>query len=299
MMSALRKKMDSNSGLPPSILQMRTFWDQMTEVVQVWATKTTDLEVFCEITVRKVLSARAVNELLGDDVTFMFASQSDTGPSAMIVDQALVAQCAAKRFGDDVETMTTSSQVFLKLACESAAIALCETISSDVLMQTTAPSLGVPKNFIVSEGQFIGDEEYLHVSFKVVLALKETSIRMLFPIDAIRGATEKRWKALTELRDGSGENSHTALRKSVRTSSITVSAVLDQLTMSVGECSRLNIGQILPLPNADTKYLRLSTETLNGPLDITHGEMGIWKDARAVKLASPVSNVFLRNIADL
>ncbi len=299
MMSALRKKMESNSGLPPSILEMRAFWDQLAGVVQTWAAKTTNLEAFCEIKVRKVLPAHVANDLFGEDLEFIFATNSKTGPCAIFWDQALVAQCAARRFDDDIETIAASSKVFLKLACEASAVSLCEKISTDVLLQESAPGLGAPEGFVPAENIFIGNGEYLHVRFEIVLGKKVTGIGMLFPVDTIRACAEKRWKALTGARDGSGASSHTALRKSVRTSSITVSAVLDQVTMSVGQCSRLNIGQVLPLENADPKYLRLSTETLKGPLDIAQGEMGIWKEARAVKLSSAVSDEFLRNIADL
>ncbi len=299
MMSALRKKMESNSGLPPSILEMRAFWDQMAGTVQTWAAKTTNLEAFCEVKVRKVLPAHLVNDLFNEDLEFLFAAGPDTGPCVILWDQALVAQSAARRFDDDIETIAASSKVFLKLACEASAVNLCEKISTDVLWQDSAPALGTPDGFVPAENIFIGDGEYLHVRFEIVLGKKVTGIGMLFPIDSIRACAEKRWKALTGPRDGSGASSHRALRKSVRTSSITVNAVLDQLTMSVGQCSRLDVGQILPLENADPKFLRLSTETIKGPLDIAEGEMGIWKEARAVKLSSAVSDAFLRNVADL
>jgi hypothetical protein len=298
-MSVLRKKIDTNSGLPPSILQVRAFWDLISNVSSAWANDATGLEAICDISDRKVLSACKASDLLGENVFFLFASGTETGPSAIILDQACVAQCAAYRFSEEVETISAASKIFLKLACEAAALNLANAICLKVLMQSEPLKLGMPIGFHSAENRFGGDGEYLHVVIKISLAAVPASIGLLFPIGAIHTAVQKRWQALTEARDGNGEHSHDILRKSVRASSLTINAVLDQFMMTVGECSRLNVGQILPLKNADSSNLRLSTETLTGPLNITHGEMGVWKDCRAVKLAGPVSDGFLRNVADL
>jgi flagellar motor switch protein FliM len=101
------------------------------------------------------------------------------------------------------------------------------------------------------------------------------------------------------LREAASSKGRGALRESVRSSMITIEGVLDRLTMTIGECSRLEVGQILALPEVDTANVSLRAETVNGTVDIGLCEMGVWKHQRALKLKTPILEPFTRELAKL
>ena len=94
-------------------------------------------------------------------------------------------------------------------------------------------------------------------------------------------------------------NSPTTLKNSVRKSFMDVEAIIERLDMTVAQCYRLEIGQEIDLPDAKRESVRLIAKTLTGNEEIARGELGVWKQNRALKLSTPVSESFLRNTVDL
>jgi flagellar motor switch protein FliM len=85
----------------------------------------------------------------------------------------------------------------------------------------------------------------------------------------------------------------------VRTSAISIDAVIDRMKISIGDCSRLEVDQIIVLNAGAREQVTLTAETMSGALDFGKGRMGVWKNNRAVQVSAPVSPAFLENIADL
>jgi flagellar motor switch/type III secretory pathway protein FliN len=79
---------------------------------------------------------------------------------------------------------------------------------------------------------------------------------------------------------------------------MTLDAVLERLSLTIGECAKLEIGTVLPLSGAVAGKLSLTAETINGSVDIGSGELGVWKRQRALKLSTPVSVSFVQEIAE-
>lgn len=71
-----------------------------------------------------------------------------------------------------------------------------------------------------------------------------------------------------------------------------VRAVLDSLQMSVADCTRLEIGQVLPLPGVSLENISLEVEMRDQRLAVANGLLGIHKTRRAVKLSEEVSQEF-------
>jgi flagellar motor switch protein FliM len=69
--------------------------------------------------------------------------------------------------------------------------------------------------------------------------------------------------------------------------------------MTIGQCSRLEVGQVIALPDVDTASVSLRAETVNGAVDIGKCEMGVWKQQRALKLKTPILEPFTRELARL
>jgi flagellar motor switch protein FliM len=80
---------------------------------------------------------------------------------------------------------------------------------------------------------------------------------------------------------------------------ITLNCVLDRLSLTIGDCSRFEVGQVLSLPDVNTARVSLQAETVNGSVEIGHCEMGVWKRQRALKLTTPILEPFTRELAKL
>ncbi|KCZ52203.1 hypothetical protein HY3_09435 [Hyphomonas pacifica] len=97
----------------------------------------------------------------------------------------------------------------------------------------------------------------------------------------------------------SGQDGRETLRKRVRGSTVVLDAVLHSIPMTIGECSRLEVGQIITLPEVKMNKLDLCAETVNGSLPISQGELGAWQGLRALKLHAPVPEDIIKEIAEI
>jgi hypothetical protein len=82
------------------------------------------------------------------------------------------------------------------------------------------------------------------------------------------------------------------LGRHIDTSVTSVRAVLDNLRMSVADCTRLEIGQVLPLPGVSLENISLEVEMRDQRLAVANGLLGIHKTRRAVKLSEDISQEF-------
>ncbi|MDP3459142.1 MAG: FliM/FliN family flagellar motor switch protein, partial [Hyphomonas sp.] len=140
---------------------------------------------------------------------------------------------------------------------------------------------------------------YLMVGFACTLDGKQARFWVIFDLDYVqRRAIEFEQQAARQ-RHAASSQGRGALRESVKSSMITIEGVLDRIPMTIGECSRLEIGQIIVLPDVDTARVSLQAETVNGTVDIGHCEMGVWKRQRALKLKTPILEPFARELAKL
>ena len=65
---------------------------------------------------------------------------------------------------------------------------------------------------------------------------------------------------------------------------VTVRAVADRVRMSVADCSRLTIGQVIGLPGLRFDHLELNVEMGEGPVPLTDAALGADKGVKAVRL---------------
>ena len=82
------------------------------------------------------------------------------------------------------------------------------------------------------------------------------------------------------------------LGRHIDTSVTSVRAVLDSLRMSVADCTRLEIGQVLPLPGVSLENISLEVEMRDQRLAVANGLLGIHKTRRAVKLSEDILEEF-------
>lgn len=65
---------------------------------------------------------------------------------------------------------------------------------------------------------------------------------------------------------------------------VEIQAVADRVRMSVADCSRLQIGQVIGLPGLRFDHLELSVEMGEGPVPLTDASLGADKGLKAVRL---------------
>lgn len=74
-------------------------------------------------------------------------------------------------------------------------------------------------------------------------------------------------------------------------------SVLESCRMSVADCTRLEIGQVLHLPGASLEAIKIEVEFADKRQVILEGEMGIHKSHKAIRLTSEIDATFTADIS--
>ena len=82
----------------------------------------------------------------------------------------------------------------------------------------------------------------------------------------------------------------------VRYAEVSLQAVLETCQMSVADCTRLEIGQIIPLPSAPLHSIKLETQTEDGLVELGISTLGTYKSNKAVQLSDNVLTDFISGL---
>lgn len=296
MSSVLRKKLESRSGLPPTILGYHEFWETLHQTVSAWADEAMDGTVPEEPDVRRMYNGGGLLEILEHQTTFFFHSMYSPGICAIATNEAGAARVVAKRLGQDFESAQETSALFMKLMFEAPAVSLwrgAARLLEGHDADTGASPLSDPTQ---AAGHVQADARYLAVAYRIMPAALQSQIWIIFDLEFIMSCAHGAQRHAAEHRRLSTSK---VLRESALRSSINVEAVLDKISMTIGECSRLEVGDLIPLPDTDPGSVRLNAETVNGQIEIGQCEMGVWKRQRALKLKQPVLEPFTQEVAKM
>ncbi len=83
--------------------------------------------------------------------------------------------------------------------------------------------------------------------------------------------------------------------QSLETAKVPVRAIIESCTMTVADCTRLEIGEIIELPGVSLQSIGLETEMTDGSVNIATAALGIYKSNRAVKLTSDLDPEFFNS----
>ena len=299
MSAVLRKKIDSGAGVPPSILQMQAFWEQLLSKTDDWARDAFGIETQPIVSSRKVIGGRAANALLENPFTLFFAADVSPGLCAVAMDERCAIQCAATRLHQDAAGLEGASALFLKLLSEQPTLSLWQQFAAGMADHNTQMQKPPQVEASGVAGGLDATSRYLEVDLTLTFDGQTSQIKVLYFLDYMQRYARTYVRQLAERKSKACSQSPKSLSDSVRASAIALDAVLDRMTLTIGECSQLEIGNVLPLNSADAGRLSLSAETVNGSVDIGSGELGVWKRQRAVKLHTPISESFAREIVEL
>jgi hypothetical protein len=278
---------------------MQEFWEQLLSKTDDWARHAFGIETQPIVSGRKVIGGRAASALSDNPFTLFFAADVSPGLCAVAMDERCATQCAAARLHQDAAGLEGASALFLKLLSEQPTIALWQQFAAgmaDHNVQTTKPPQVEASG---AAGGLDAASRYLEVDLTLAIDGQTSQIKLLYFLDYMQRYARTYVRQLAERKAKACSQSPRSLSDSVRASAIALDAVLDRMTLTIGECSQLEVGRILPLASADAGRLSLSAETVNGSVDIGTGELGVWKRQRAVKLHTSISKSFAQEIVEL
>lgn len=299
MSSVLRKKIEAGAGIPSAILQLDDFWQTLQKQVATWIAGTLGMETAAVMETRGVVSGPVVTGQLDGLLSFVFNSNYSPGLCAIAVDESTATLNASQRLQQPLGELGGVSELFRKLLLETPTSNLWNAIAADLSGHLSLGSQAPFSDYSSASGGFDQAQRYLMIGFRAADASQVARIWVVFHLDYVqRNATEFELQAARMRNPSSGQGRET-LRESVKSSMITVDGVLERLTLTIGQCSRFEVGQLIALPEVDTTRVSLRAETVNGNVDIGLCEMGVWKHQRALKLKTPILEPFTRELANL
>ncbi len=299
MSSVLRKKIEAGAGTPPTILQFHEFWEPLQTKVAAWILETFGIETKAVPEARRVVPGNIASNQLDSLLTFAFNAKFSPGLCAIAIDESGAAMNAAQRLQQGADSLEGVSPLFQKLLYETPAFALWRLIASGFSDHTVLGSHAPLSELPQAAGGFEPAHRYLMVGFTFAKDDKQARIWVAFDLDYVQHRAIEFERHAAHLRRAASSQGRGALRDSVKLSMITLEGVLDRIPMTIGECSRLEVGQIIALPDVDTSKVSLQAETVNGTVDIGQCEMGVWKSQRALKLKTPILEPFTRELAKI
>ncbi len=306
--AVLRKKISAAGGISPKLLQCEPLWGALMAAAQRWAAVVYGDELAGRVIHSQMLSGVSAQRQLSDGFAFVPLTKT-TGPLlAVAIDRPGAARYAALRLHQPTENLLQAADLFLKLMCEKPAKILWHNLQ-EALQQDGRDNLD-PAMGDASASDAV-DPESRVAQVTVAMAAEGSEdgwlleggdeppeIQLYFDLkklEAMVSTINAKTKAKTP---GAGAHDRAALRSRIRQSSVRLDAVIDAFTLSVGEASRLSVGDVLPLSNTEGGQLTLCAETMTGQGAIATGEMGNWKGQRALKLNGPVVDSFLRELVE-
>lgn len=298
MTNILRKKITLGTGIPPSIQNAAWFWDNLISATEAWTLKGIEATAGSSVSRRMTLTGeQATNGGDEGEVFFSVPVVTGAGLSGLGLSRGLAIRIAAKRMFQSMDSLEAASDLFLTLICENPAMLLKESVKAYSTGNRHAfeRGVGVDLSFIPVELSPSG--RYLQVDIEIPLGGQTERVRLLFEFGTLREYVD----AFVTRANGPGRgdrmNGNSMLRSSIQKSDVRINAVLERVDMSFGACSKLRVGQVLPLMRADQNSISIAVETLDGSTDVSEGRLGVWKKNRAVQLTAPVSKSFIGDLS--
>ncbi|WP_084331799.1 FliM/FliN family flagellar motor C-terminal domain-containing protein [Hyphomonas adhaerens] len=294
--AVLRKKIDAGAGIPPSIMQLQHFWLQLQACTQDWAADTYGIRPEVSLASRRVVNGQEAQQKLEAESGFYYSAATSPGLAGIALDAAGSIRNAAVRMNQDIESLGDASPLFLKLLAEQAGLELCHQVTADLFdAEEGASSAPDPSG---AAGRFETSSRYLLLEYRLQMDDEVSSVWFAYFFEFIQQYVISSQRAASDRKGQGRHQSQRSLNNSILASTTMLDAVLDRLSLTIGECAKLEVGTVLPLAGADGGRLSLSADTINGCVDIGTGELGVWKRQRALKLKTPISKTFAQEIVD-
>ena len=308
MSIVLRKKISAAGGLPQKLMQCDPLWAALMAADQNWSKQVYKSDLAGRMTNSRIIGGATAQRELGHRFAFMPQIMSGGPLLAVAIDRAGAARYAATRLRQPTENLLQAADLFLKLMCEQPANELWQQVES-ALQPDAFP--GMPTEVTDASAVPDGIDSDVRVAQITIAMAPEggedgwlleggedpPEIDLFFDLSKLE-AVAAEFRERSRPKSLGGGHDREMLRSRMRSSSVRLDVVLGSIVLSVGECSRLKVGDVLDLPDVENGKLTLCAETMTGQGAIATGEMGNWKGHRALKLDGPVVESFLRELAE-
>ena len=89
------------------------------------------------------------------------------------------------------------------------------------------------------------------------------------------------------------------MHDTVMQSALPVKVIIEVLSLSVADCTRLELGQTIALPGASHKNLNVNAEVGGHVVTLATSTLGVCKSNKAVKLLDDIDPGFLSDIGSV
>lgn len=293
MSAVIRKKLESSGGVPPRVVQNTAFWKTLERTIAVWIESVLEVECQVRLQSRETSSGTALADDLFGAYVYGFQNPGQDFVVAVSIDNLVASRVAAQKLKQDAASLSEAPPLFLQLLLEEPAKQLCEALTH--AFERTGPNGALPELTPISGLEYQG-----HCVLVYLLAdLDGQAVRVGVALDletvlAMTGSG----------KEGANGGAGLSLAKlgrlsqpRVQNSTVQLRVVLDRLPMNIADCARLEEGAVITLPGTDRAKLKVTAETVDGPVDIADGELGVWKHRRAVRLKSPIDPTFIKEVS--
>jgi len=297
MTNILRKKIENSTGIPPSIHNAEEFWNALEGAVDAWLLRGLEEISGTRVLKRKVLTGEeASNSGADESVVFNMTPVADYGLSSITLSHGLAVRFAARRMHQSVEGMTGTSDLFLALISEDPAMLLRESVKAHLGGSRHDFERGISVDLLFNVEELAPAMRYIQVSMECSLEGEMEQVQLLFGFNALKNYLATRFSGSRSATGSSKLIEHGLIGNSVQKSDVCVYGIIDRIPMNIGACSRLKVGQVLPLVTADKEAIIVAVDTVSGCSGVSKGRLGIWKKRRAIKLSAPISENFVRDL---
>lgn len=293
MSTVLRKKLESSGGLPPRVLQNRSFWMTLESVIAQWLDEIVGGENKVRLQSREVCRGKALPDDLFGAYLYGYESIADDFVVAVSIDNLIAARVAAAKMQQDPADLAEAPQLFLQLLLEGSAhqLSLAAATAFGMVNELGEGPEPIAFDALEVEGScllvyYLCDIEGQAVRIGIALKLEKAIALATGGDDGIASA-----------ETDEAPTSQSLSQSRVQNSNVRLEIILDRVPMSIAECARLEPGTVISLPGTSQTKLTVSAQTVDGPVDIAIGELGVWKHQRAVKLKTQIDPSFVQEVS--
>ena len=272
----------------------------MEKACESWLKETLGFEMKAQIGARALCNLEQAKARIREKFGYICLPRGTGGLHGILLGASLAERFVARRLKEDLSHVEIAPPLFLRLMCDKPVRRLMSDLSSAV-----PAGLPLPDDYMVADPAGL-PEVFLDGPKLVCVSVNlfgrgdvEPAARLEFfyDVETLTAHAERLDQAVAASAKPRPAVNKSNLIKSIRRSSVGLDAVLAKLPITVADCSRLQVGQVLPLSDAEDGKLYLHAETLTGPVEIGEAELGNWKDRRAIKLTSPLLESFVQELS--
>lgn len=293
---ALRRKLAVNTGLSDRILNATAFWEDVCGAFAIWASDTFADATDIKILDRELIQSDVLHERASAPFSFLVGVNKDSVLGGIRINKFCAAKYGASRLGVTLSDLDDVPDTFLILVFEKSLQSLFSGLQA--VLEGSKQSLADHPLMVADCQCLVGQAiPLIQVDLECQIDNREVQISLWLRHEDIEGALSRLDRRL-ELPD-QDSGTRAILATHVKRSGIKISAVLDRMKMTLGECVDLSVGQILPLSDVSLEKLSLSVDTLHGELTICDGRLGSLKNSRAIQITTDPDADFLNEIGNI